>query len=124
MNPLTSFKLNHGNRTMNLAFIFLLLSIPLTAKAQPQVAEMASVQNCHYLNKVEGSSGYGKNNNWQSLAKHSALSRADQLGASHVVWDRFYAVGAFNGVVIANAYDCDSSTANKGNVIVEPLASE
>jgi len=124
MNPLTSFKLNRGNQTMNLAFIFLLLSIPLTSKAQPQVVEMASVKNCHYLNKVEGSSGNGKNNNWQSLAKYSALSRADQLGASHVVWDRFYTVGAFNGVVIANVYDCDSSAANKGNVIVEPLASE
>ncbi|MCX7108330.1 MAG: hypothetical protein NTV66_12295 [Methylococcales bacterium] len=124
MNPLTSFKLNHGNRTMNLAFIFLLLSIPLTSKAQPQVAEMASVQNCHYLNKVEGSSGYGKNNNWQSLAKYSALSRADQLGASHVVWDQLYSVGGFNGVVIAKAYNCDSYTANKGVVIVEPLALE
>ena len=124
MHSLTSFKLNRGNRTMNLAFIFLLLSIPLTSKAQPQVAEMASVQNCHYLNKVEGSSGYGKNNNWQSLAKYSALSRADQLCASHVVWDQLYSVGDFNGVVIAKAYDCDSYDTNKGIVILEPLALE
>ena len=124
MNPLTSFKLNRGNQAMNLACIFLLLSFSLTSKAQPQVVEMASVQNCHYLNKVEGSSGYGKNNNWQSLAKYSALSHADQLGASHVVWDQLYSVGGFNGVVIAKAYNCDSYAANKGVVIVEPLALE
>jgi hypothetical protein len=124
MDQLTSFKLNRSNRTMNLIFIFILLSLPLPSKAQPQVTEMASVQNCHYLSKVEGSSGSGKNNNWQSLAKYSALSRADQLGASHVVWDRFYPVGSFNGIIIANAYDCNLDASNKGNVIVEPLATE
>ena len=118
MNRLTSFKFNRGNRTIYLAFIFLLLSIPLISKAQPQVAEIASVQNCHYLNKVEGSSGYGKNNNCQSLAKNSALSRAEKLGASHVVWDQLYTVGGFNGVAIAKAYDCDSYAANKGNVAI------
>ncbi len=117
MNPLTSFKLNRGNRTINLTFI-LLLSLPLTSKAQPEIAEIASVQNCHYLNKVEGSSGYGKNYNWQSLAKYSALSRAEKLGASHVVWDQLYTVGGFNGVAIAKAYDCNSSSANKGNVAI------
>ena len=118
MYPLTSFKLNRGNRTINLAFIFLLVSIPLISRAQPQVTEIASVQNCHYLNRVEGSSGYGKNNNWQSLAKYSALSRAEKLGASHVVWDQIYSVGGFNGVAIAKAYVCDSYTADKGNVTI------
>lgn len=118
MYQLTSFKLNRGNRPINLAFIFLFLSIPLTSKAQPQVAEIASVQNCHFLNKVEGSSGYGKNYNWQSLAKGSALSRAEKLGASHVVWDRLYPVGGFNGVAIAKAYDCDSYAENKGKVAI------
>ncbi len=36
----------------------------------------------------------------------------------YIVWDQFYTVGGFNGVVIAKAYDCNSSTANKGNVAI------
>ena len=32
--------------------------------------------------------------------------------------DQFYTVGGFNGVVIAKAYDCNSSTASKGNVAI------
>jgi len=66
------------------------------------------MQNCHFLDKVEGSSGYGKNFDWQSLAKYSALSRAEKLGASHVVWEQLYPVGAFNGIAVAKAYDCNS----------------
>ena len=36
----------------------------------------------------------------------------------YIVWDQFYTVGGFNGVAIAKAYDCNSSTANKGNVAI------
>ena len=85
-----------------------LSAYPLTSWAQPQVAEITSMQNCHFLDKVEGLSGYGKNYNWQSLAKDSALSRAEKLGASHVVWEQLYPVGAFNGIAIAKAYNCNS----------------
>ena len=106
MNRFAGFKLNRDNRVRNLAFVFLLLSVPLTSWAQPQVAKFSTVQNCHFLNKVEGSSGYGKNFNWQRLAKYSALSRAEKLGASHVVWEKFYPVGVFNGIAVARAYDC------------------
>jgi len=108
MSRFAAFKLNRDNRAMNLAFVFLLLSVPLTSWAQPQVTEVSNMQNCHYLDKVEGSSGYGKNFNWQSLAKYSALSRAEKLGASHVVWEQFYTVGAFNGIAVAKAYNCNS----------------
>jgi hypothetical protein len=108
MNRFTAFKLNRDNRAMNLAFVFLLLSVPLTSWAQPQVAKFSTMQNCHFLNKVEGSSGYGKKFDWQSLAKYSALNKAEKLGASHVVWEQFYSVGAFNGIAVAKAYSCKS----------------
>jgi len=85
-----------------------LVSLPLISLAQVQIAEESAVQNCTYLDEVEGSSGYGKNYNWQSLAKYSALSKAEKLGASHVVWGQFYPVGAFNGTAIGKAYSCDS----------------
>jgi hypothetical protein len=104
----TVFKLNSDNKAMKLAFVILLFSASLTSWAQPQVAEISTMQNCHFLNKVEGSSGYGKKFDWQSLAKYSALSKAEKLGASHVVWEQLYPVGAFNGIVVAKAYDCHS----------------
>lgn len=86
---------------INLAFVFLLSGALIASFAEIQAAEGSAIQNCQYMDKVEGSSGYGKNANWQSLAKSSALSRADKLGASHVVWEQLYPVGAFNGIAVA-----------------------
>jgi hypothetical protein len=108
MNKFTVFELNGNGKATHLALIFLLLGIPITSLAEVQVAEESTVRNCQYLDKVEGSSGYGKNMNWQSLAKYSALSRAEKLGASHVVWEQFYPVGGFNGIATAKAYVCKS----------------
>ncbi|TAN71532.1 MAG: hypothetical protein EPN17_01105 [Methylobacter sp.] len=91
-----------------LAFIFLLLSIPAVALAQPQEVTVSNVKNCQYINEIKGSSGYGKKNNWQNFAKYSALTQAEQLGASHVVWEQFTPIGAFNGIATAKAYNCNS----------------
>jgi hypothetical protein len=104
MSKSTAFKLNRKQ----LLKCFLLLTLPLTGFAQPQEVQVSAIQNCHYLDKIEGNSGYGKNVNWHGLAKHSVLSQAEKLGTSHVVWEQLYAVGAFNGVAIAKAYNCNS----------------
>ena len=89
-----------------LVALFFLLSTPLTSLAQPQEAQYMSMQHCQYLNKVEGFSGYGKNNNWKSLAQHHALSRAEKLGATHIVWGNLYTNSGFSGTAIAKAYNC------------------
>jgi len=68
----------------------------------------SAVGDCHFLGKVEGSSGYGKNTGWQPLAKASALHRAEKLGASHVVWEQMYPVGVYNGIAVARAYSCNT----------------
>ncbi|HEY8218862.1 MAG TPA: hypothetical protein VIF86_02065 [Methylobacter sp.] len=89
--------------------ILWLLSIANTAHAQPpEITEANNVQNCRFLERIEGSSGYGKNANWNAMAKYAALSQAEKLGASHIVWERFDTIGGFNGVAIANAYQCKS----------------
>ena len=109
MSRFSAFTINRNHLPKRLAAVFLLLSIPLAALAQPlEVAQVSIMKSCDYLDKVEGSSGYGKNINWQNLAKDSALSQAEKLGASHVVWEQFYPVGAFNGIAIAKAYHCNS----------------
>ncbi len=107
MQKLTA--LNCGRNYKMFYFVFMSsLAVSAPISATPQVAVDQSVQNCRYLQEVEGSSGYGKNYNWSVLAKHSALVRAEKLGASHVVWDRFYPVGAFNGIAVAKAYQCNT----------------
>lgn len=107
MQNLTALSLGSNHMFYCLVFTMsFVFSTPISAT--PQVAADQSVQNCRYLQEVEGSSGYGKNANWSVLAKHSALVRAEKLGASHVVWDRFYPVGAFNGIAVAKAYQCNA----------------
>lgn len=88
MFRLAVFKLNRDNLTKDLAAIFL-LSIPALTLAQPLEVSAANVQNCRFVDRIEGSSGYGKKAEWQSFAKYSALTQAEKLGASHVVWEQF-----------------------------------
>lgn len=86
-----------------------LFCVAVTAHAQPpEITEAGNVQNCRFLERIEGLSGYGKKTNWTELAQHAALSQAEKLGASHIVWERFSAIGGFNGAAIANAYQCKS----------------
>lgn len=90
---------------------FLLLTLVFLGEAnavwaQPQEVSDSNVSSCRFLNQVEGSSEYGKHPDWRVLAKHSALAKADKLGASHVVWGKLMPVGAFNGIATARAYRC------------------
>jgi hypothetical protein len=86
--------------------IVISLFISRTVMASPIEVTFSNVENCQFLGKVEGSSGYGKNNGWQHLAKFSAFRLADKLGASHIVLERMITIGAFNGIVVARAYKC------------------
>ena len=106
MNHFTTF--NFINFKKAKIFVYFLCFIPFGALSQTQESQAAETKNCHFLQIVEASSGYGKNMNWQSLAKYSALSKADKLGASHLVWERFYPIAAFNGIAVAKAYNCNS----------------
>ena len=108
MNYFTTF--NFINFKKAKIFVYVICFIPFCALSQTQESQAAETKNCHFLQIVEASSGYGKNMNWQSLAKYSALSKADKLGASHLVWERFYPIGAFNGIAVAKAkaYNCNS----------------
>ena len=108
MLSFTTVKINHDDQVKRLVFILLLLSFPIASPAQPQEVSEANVQNCRYMDMVEGSSGHGKKFDWQSFAKYSVLTQAEELGASHVVWERFTPIGAFNGVATAKVYNCNS----------------
>lgn len=77
-----------------------------TAQAKPDEVSEAAVQNCRFLTKVDGSSGYGKNFGWQTIAKASAEKKAGALGATHIVFTDYRPVGAFNGEASARAYVC------------------
>ena len=84
----------------------LLVTFSSLSTASPREVQERAVGECQFLGKVEGSSGYGKNPGWHPLAKASALRRAENLGASDVVWQRMIPVGTFNGIAVARAYRC------------------
>jgi hypothetical protein len=95
---------------IHLALLFS-LSVSVASACQEatlQEASAQSVQNCNYLNQVEGSSGYGKTLNWKDFAKHAAQHRAKRSGATHIVWEKLVPVGAFNGIAIGRSYQCRS----------------
>ena len=77
--------------------------------AVPDAVADEQVAHCLYLDKVTGGSGYGKPIAWMPLAKSSAEKKALRLGATHIVWDGFRPVGAFNGEATARAYVCGLS---------------
>jgi hypothetical protein len=77
-----------------------------TVQAKPDEVSEAEVQNCRFLSQVSGSSGYGKNFGWQSIAKTNAEKKAGDLGATHIVFTDYRPVGAFNGEASAKAYAC------------------
>ncbi len=102
-----NFSSNSKNKIWRAMASLALTSLAFTAQAQPEQAKESEMGACRYLTRVSGDSGYGKNSGWQALAKYAALQRAEKLGASHVVWERFTPVGAFNGMAEAKAYVCE-----------------
>ncbi|HWO99937.1 MAG TPA: hypothetical protein VNL74_04845 [Methylococcus sp.] len=99
-----------NTKTAAMAYLLGVLSITGFAsgsvQAKPHVVSEADVKDCRYLSIVTGSSGYGKNMQWKSLAEHAAERKALDLGASHIVWSEFRPIGAFNGFASAKAYVC------------------
>lgn len=83
------------------------------SQASPDAVSAEKVVHCRYLDKVMGTSGYGKQIAWIPLAKASAEKKAHHLGATHIVWDGLRPVGAFNGEATALAYQCDQSQVNR-----------
>jgi hypothetical protein len=74
--------------------------------ARPTEVRADEIGGCTFLGKVTGSSGYGKNPNWEPIAKTYAVLKAEKLGASHLVIVSKHQIGVFNGEVILDAYDC------------------
>ncbi|MCX7085598.1 MAG: hypothetical protein NTY69_08670 [Methylococcales bacterium] len=98
---------NQQNLTLIVIAIILIVSSQ-SSKAQPYETIQTELKNCQFLKDIEGKSGFGKNYNWKVLAKHSALKKAEEIGASHIVWKEFSSIGAFNGTATAKAYQCNS----------------
>lgn len=71
----------------------------------PEVPD-SEVAHCQPLGDVSASSGYGKNPNWQPIARTYAEKKAESLGATHVGSIQFIAEGTFNGEARLKAYSC------------------
>lgn len=89
------------------ATLFLVGTVLTTSvQAKPDEVSEADVANCQFLEKVYGSSGYGKNQQWHSLAKINAEKKAGSLGATHIVVNDYRQTGSFNGEAEVKAYVC------------------
>lgn len=89
-----------------LLIISLSLYLPSLSMAKPTEARLSALDNCQFLGKVEGSSGYGRKHDWLKPSKASAIKRAESLGASHIVWERMTPVGVYNGHAVARVFSC------------------
>lgn len=106
---MTRYSANQTNRKrliQTVSAIALAGLLPAVSMAKPTETRLSGVENCQFLGKVEGSSGYGRKFDWLRPAKSSALHRAETLGASHVVWERMVPVGVYNGHAVARVFSC------------------
>jgi hypothetical protein len=92
-----------------LALSALIFSATTLADESPVEATSDAVEYCESLGMVSGHSGYGKHGgvHWERVAKGRALRKADNLGATHIVWESATPRGAFNGHVTGNIYECE-----------------
>ena len=80
--------------------------VSLMVNARPIESDVSNLGNCTFLGSTTGRSGYGKNPNWESIAKTYAINRAKDLGATHVAMKSKLAIGVFNGEMTLDAYRC------------------
>lgn len=108
MSLITTHTLLSKQNLVALIIAIFIINFPKPSIAEPKETVATDIKNCRYLKDVDGESGYGKNNNWKIIAKYFAIKKAEEIGASHIVWHKIYYVGAFNGIITAKAYQCKS----------------
>ncbi len=67
MSRFSACELNGNIPKNGLAVLFLLFNVHLVSLAQPQEVQDLTMQSRHYLDRIEGSLGYGKNINWHCM---------------------------------------------------------
>jgi len=86
--------------------VLLFATLSTLANATPKEAGDAPVKHCQLIGNVNGSSGYGKHSRWKPIAQTNAMQKASILGATHMVYGNYRAIGTTNGVASARAYIC------------------
>lgn len=91
------------------ATLFVAAEADAATSRRPSEAARGDVAACRSLGEILGDSGFGKHpgTGWVRSAEADALRKAEALGATHVVWEKRDARGAFNGRVSASAWACN-----------------
>lgn len=86
----------------------LILGLSLATATLAKLPELSEAEapRCRPLGNVSATSGYGKNPNWQPIARTYAEKKAEALGATHVGSIQFIAGGSFNGEARLTVYAC------------------
>jgi hypothetical protein len=77
-----------------------------TEHVRPAFTALSEVSGCSFISEIKVSSDYNKHIDWRSHSKHKVLLKAEDMGATHIVIQSMQAIGAFNGIIDANAYQC------------------
>ena len=85
------------------------LSVRATMAIGPVEVVSTGLPWCESIGHFEGSSGYGKNPGWRSIADTYAIQRAARAGATHVHVLKYLERGSFNGEVVMEAYRCQNN---------------
>lgn len=96
------------NRVLIAALFVFSFSGQAAEQNVPTITTLSGVDKCRFINTVSTSSGFGKQINLRQHLEHKILSKAKDVGATHVVIVDISLVGAFNGTMDANTYVCSS----------------
>lgn len=106
-----SFRLPFSYAVVLVAMMFATSSVAFASGDIRGIQQVAStkVSDCKFLGDVQGFSGWGKaaRRAWANKAKHQALRKADDLGATHVVWTRLPKRYGSDPYAYGGAYYCD-----------------
>lgn len=99
-----------------MVWVVVMVVTPLAAIASGDISSIQQVASskvggCQYVGDIRGFSGWGKaaRSAWKDKAKHQALGKADELGATHVVWTRLPKSYGSDPYAYGEAYYCDSA---------------
>ncbi len=99
-----------GERPMRIIHSLSIIALGLTSSmvAYGKLPEISDddAAKCRFLGEVTASSGYGKNPNWQPIARTYAEKKAEALGATHTGPIQYKPGGSFNGEARTKAFSC------------------
>lgn len=93
-----------------LLLVILLSSCNSQLRPLPVISTYDDVKTCQYLGMITGRQIFGKELNWEQIARFNALERAEEYGATNVVILKNLSNGDWGGEETVKGYICQDIT--------------